>query len=195
MLVWQMVHDWYCVAWLCAGPIGWLVVKFGDGEWHCRQMRVYGRAIEQPRIRSAVREVAGRAAFGLDDIVLIDKRPGCLGVALGADRIHLRRGTKILLVECAVRIVAVGALHQSFFHLVMEGHVELRLGVGVALEAEFRLRNLQQLLLVFAVMNAVAADAAHVVLAVRRALEVGMLALVAAQAPRIDFLRRMPWRD
>src|SRR5580698_4451095 len=34
-----MVHDWYCVAWLCAGPVGiGAVVKFGDGEWHCRQM-------------------------------------------------------------------------------------------------------------------------------------------------------------
>jgi len=33
-----MVHDWYCVAWLCAGPIGLLVEKFGEGEWHCRQI-------------------------------------------------------------------------------------------------------------------------------------------------------------
>src|ERR1039457_2095955 len=38
MLVWQMVHAWYCTAWLCAGPIGKVVVKFGDGEWHWRQM-------------------------------------------------------------------------------------------------------------------------------------------------------------
>src|SRR6185312_2458508 len=37
MLEWQVVQAWYCVAWLCAGPIGWLAVKFGDGEWHCRQ--------------------------------------------------------------------------------------------------------------------------------------------------------------
>src|SRR5271166_4279693 len=38
MLEWQMVHDWYCAAWLCDGPRGAAVVKFCDGEWHCRQM-------------------------------------------------------------------------------------------------------------------------------------------------------------
>jgi hypothetical protein len=122
--------------------------------------------------------------------MLVDKGTGGFSVALGADRIHLCRRAKIFLFECAVRIVAVCALHQAFFHLVMERHVELRLGIGVALEAEFRLSNPEKLFLVFAAMDAVAAYATHIVLAVRRAFEIRMLALVAAQASCIDFLRR-----
>ena len=72
----------------------------------------------------------------------------------------------------------------------MEWHVELRLDVGVALEAERRLRGLEKVLLVLACMDAVAADAAYIRFAVTGALEVGMLALVASQAPGIHFLRR-----
>src|SRR3954471_16842130 len=33
-----MVHDWYCVAWLCAGPTGSPVEKLVEGEWHSRQI-------------------------------------------------------------------------------------------------------------------------------------------------------------
>ena len=98
--------------------------------------RVYRGAIEQTRIRSAVREVASDAAFGLDDRVLISKRSALFRVALGAHGIHLRRGAEVFFVEGAVRIVAVRAVDQPLFHLVMEGLIELRLRVGVALEAE-----------------------------------------------------------
>ena len=150
---------------------------------------VHTGAIEQPWIWSAVRDMACDAAFGFDDWMLIGKRPAFFRVALGADQVHLRRGPEVLLAKCSVGIVAVGALDKPFLHFVMEGHVELRLCVGVALEAEFRLRDLEQLFLVFAAMNAVAAYAAHVVLAVRGALEVGVLALMATQAPGIHFLR------
>jgi len=89
-----------------------------------------------------------------------------------------------------MRVVAVRAFHQPFLHLVVEWHVELRLGVGVALEAKLGLLNLEQLLACLAVVNAVATDAAHVVLAVRGAFEVRMLSLVAAQTALIDLLRR-----
>ena len=82
--------------------------------------------------------------------------------------------------------MAVAALHKAFVHLVVKGHIELRLLVGVALEAKRRLRGLQQLLFL-AVVNAVATDAAHIGLGVRRALKVGMRARVAAQAGRVHF--------
>src|SRR3974390_427992 len=36
--MWQTVHAWYCVFWLCVGPCGSAVEKFIDGEWHCRQI-------------------------------------------------------------------------------------------------------------------------------------------------------------
>ena len=98
--------------------------------------RVHVGAVQQPWIRSAVRSVASGAPFGLDHRVLIHKRPGRLGVALGANRILLRRRPQSLLAKRAMRVVAIGALYQSLFHFVMERHGELRLHVGVALETE-----------------------------------------------------------
>jgi len=89
-----------------------------------------------------------------------------------------------------VRIVAVGALDQSFFHFVMERHVELRLRIGVALEAELWLSDLQLLLLVLTSVNTVAANAAYVRLSMRRAQEIGVVALVAGEALLIHFLGR-----
>jgi hypothetical protein len=86
--------------------------------------------------------------------------------------------------------MTIRALHQPLFDFVMEGHVELRLGVSVALVAELRLCDGEQLLTHGAVMNAVTTDAAHVVFTVRRALEISVLALMAAQTACIYFLRR-----
>jgi hypothetical protein len=128
------------------------------------------------------------ATLGLDHVVLVDKWACGLGVALGADRILLRARLQALLVERPVGIVAIGALDESLFHFVMEGHVELRPGIGVALEAELRLRNLEQVLLVFAGVYAMAAYTADIGLAVTGALKVGVLTLVASQAACIHFL-------
>lgn len=150
--------------------------------------RVDVGAVQQPWIRSAVRGVACGTPFGLDDRVLIDKRPGRLGVTLGANRILLRRRPQAFLAERAMRVVAIGALHQSLFHLVMERHGELRLHVGMALEAEHRLSGFQQMLGGCARVNAVAANAADVAFAVGRALKVRVLALVATEARLVDFL-------
>ncbi len=72
----------------------------------------------------------------------------------------------------------------------MEGHVERRLHIGMALEAKLRLRGLQQLRLRVTVMNAVATGATDAGLGMRRAQEVGMRSRVAAQAGRIQVLRR-----
>ena len=88
-----------------------------------------------------------------------------------------------------MRVVAVGTLHQALFHLVVKGHGELRLDVGVALEAELRLRDLEQVLRIFAGVNAVAAHAADIGFTMAGALKVGVLVLVASQAARIHFLR------
>src|ERR1019366_8847645 len=78
----------------------------------------------------------------------------------------------------------------AFIHLVVEGHIELRPLVRVALEAERRLRRLQQLFL-RARMHAVAAYAAHIRLCVRRTIEVRMRARVTAQALLVHFFCRM----
>ena len=85
-------------------------------------------------------------------------------------------------------IVAVGALHQPFLHLVMERHIELRLDVGVALEAKLRLGYLEQVLRILAGVNTMAVHAAYVCFTVAGALKVGVLSLVTSQALGIHFL-------
>jgi hypothetical protein len=147
--------------------------------------RIYVGAIEQARIRSSMGRVAGYAALGLDYVVLIDKGPRSFRMALHADRILLRGGLEAFLFECSVRIVAIGALHQAFIHLVVKGHGELRLHIGVALVAERRLRRLEQSLFL-ARVNVVAAQAANVTFGMRGAIEVLVLALMAAQALGVD---------
>ena|ERR1017187_3575094 len=119
-------------------------------------------AIEQPRIRTAVWRVARGASLGLNYIVLINKGARGFGVALGADRVLLRSRLQPLLAKCSVRIVAVSALHQAFFNLMVERHVELRLDVGVALEAKPGLSNFEQMLRIFAGVHTVAAYATHI---------------------------------
>ena len=92
-----------------------------------------------------MRRVAPQASLPLDRGMFEDKRPARLRVALGADRVLVGGGPDVVVAEGAVNVVAVAALDQALIHPVMEGHVERRLHIGVALEAELRLRGLQQL--------------------------------------------------
>jgi hypothetical protein len=135
-----------------------------------------------------MREMAGGASFGLHNSVLVDERSSRFSVALGANRIHLRRRSQIFLIECAMRIVAVGTLDEPFLDFVMEGHIELRLGVGMALEAELRLRDFEQLIFILSRVNIVAADTAYICFAVGGAVKVCVLALMTSKAPGIHFL-------
>jgi hypothetical protein len=111
-------------------------------------------------------------------------------VALGADCILIGRGLEVAFLEGTVSVMAIGTLHQALFHLVMERHVELGLDVVVALEAQGRLSNFEQLLFILACMNAVTADATHIGLGVSGAVKVGVLSRVATQTTGIHFLRR-----
>lgn len=151
--------------------------------------RIHIGSVQQPRIRPAVRRVACSAALGLDHRVLIHKRAGRLRVALGAHRVLLRGTHKALPSKGAVRVVAVGALYQSLFHFVMEGHGELRLDISVALETKLRLSGLEQVLRDARSVNAVAGDAAYIAFSVSRALKVRVLSLVAAEALLVHFFR------
>src|ERR1035437_509957 len=146
--------------------------------------------IQQPGILRAMWCVAARASLALDHCML--KHPGaaCLRVALGADHVLVSCGPHIVRVERAVSVVAVGALHQAFVHLVMEWHAELRLDVGVALVAKLRLRGLQQFLFGVARVHAMATRATYAALGMRRTLKVRMRASVAAQAGLVDLLHR-----
>jgi hypothetical protein len=132
-------------------------------------------AIEQARIRPSVRGVAGSAAFGLHHVMLVDKWSGCLRMALGANCILLRGRLQPLPSEGSMGIVAIGTLDQPLFHLVVEGHGELRLDVRVALETEHWLGYLEQTLRILTGMNAVTAKATDIGFAVARTLKVGVL--------------------
>jgi len=144
------------------------------------------RHVQQTRVLGAMRRVARDASFGLDRGVLKNKRTTLLHVALGADGILIGGGLHIVLAKGAMHIVAILAGNQTFFNLVMEGHGELRLDLGVALEAELGLGGLEQMILLFALVDTVAAQAADIGLGMGRAVKVGMSSGVAAEALLID---------
>jgi hypothetical protein len=87
--------------------------------------------------------------------------------------------------------VAIAARDQAFVHLVVERHIERRLSVGVALEAEGRLRSLQQTFFFLALMNAVAANTADIRFGVGRAVKVRMRCRVTGQALGVNLFGRM----
>src|SRR5580700_152516 len=157
-----------------------LVAERGDGR-HGQQAGVLG----------TVRSVASQTPLGLDRHVFIYERPARLGVALGADRVLVDCGLHVVGSEGAVHVMAIAARDQAFVHLVMERHIERRLSVGVALEAERRLRSLQQLFFFLALMNAVAANTAELRLGVGRAVKVRVRSRVTGQALGVNLFGRV----
>jgi len=150
-----------------------------------------GRHVQQAGVLGTVRSVASQTALGLDRDMFIDERPARLGVALGADRVLVGRGLHVVGSEGAVHVVAIAARDQAFVHLVVEWHIERRLSVGVALEAERRLRSLQQLFFFLALMNAVAANTADLRLGVGRAVKVRVRSRVTGQALGVNLFGRV----
>src|SRR5208282_4089393 len=153
--------------------------------------RVDGRHVQKAGVLGTVRSVASQTPLGLDRDVLIDERPARLGVALGADRVLVGRGLHVVGSEGAVHVVAIAARDQAFVHLVVERHIERRLSVGVALEAERRLRSLQQVFFFLVLVNAVAADTADVRLGVGRPVKVRVRTRVTGQALGVNLFGRV----
>ena len=125
--------------------------------------------------------MAGDAALSSDRSMLERERSAHVGVALGADLVLVFRRSQVVCRK--VPCTSWQSVHftRPSFTLWWNGHVELRLLIGMALIAERGLRSLEQSLLLAAV-NAVATGATDAGLGVRRALEVGMRPRVAAQA-------------
>jgi hypothetical protein len=71
--------------------------------------------------------MARRAAFGLDRIMLEDKRALNVRVTLEANRTLLRRHPYLLRQYGAVRVMTVVALDQPFEYTVPKRHIELTL--------------------------------------------------------------------
>lgn len=146
--------------------------------------------IEHVRIWPAVRKMTGDATFGLDYVMFILKWTGHLGMALGADEVLLCRRALKLLPKAPVRLMTVGAQHQSLFHFMAEYGGELSPLFIVTLKAQLRLGGCKQILRLGRSMNAVAPNAAYMVPGMNRALKDYMLAGVALQAA-IVYLHRI----
>ena len=88
--------------------------------------------------------MANGATLRLDRLVLEDERSLFIRVTRVANRIPRRRRAQLPANKSSVGIVAVRALNQSFFHAVVERHVELRFFFLVACVAQAGLTLNQQ---------------------------------------------------
>ena len=88
-----------------------------------------------------------------------------------------------------MHIVAVGARNQPLFNLVVKGHGELCLDIAVALETKSGLRHFERLLRRAGSMDDMASHAAHIALAMGRALEMSV-SVMARQAFFINLFGR-----
>jgi len=134
--------------------------------------------------------MTNRAALELR-LVLINERPLFVRVALIADLIVAVGPAKLTRLETSMRVMAIGALNQSFVDPVVKRPSEFRAHVQVAGVAELRRGFLEQELALFGVVRRMAVIAGNSALEVRGAREIVLLvaALVAAQAASAGLLR------
>jgi hypothetical protein len=110
------------------------------------------RPPQQPRIRGAVRKMADLTAFYTDRRMLEHEWPALLlmtletGLFVGQNLVHHVRPVRHSprRRECPVRVMAVGARHDTFVDAVFEWHGELRANVGMASIAKLGLHAGQQ---------------------------------------------------
>ena len=113
---------------------------------------------QQPLIRRTMRRVANGATLDFR-LVLVDKRPLLLAVALVADRVSGRVGAQLLRAVRAVRAVAIVALDQTLGDAMMKRPRELRPDILMAAIAKFRGLRLHQKLALLGMVRGVAVDA------------------------------------
>jgi len=113
--------------------------------------------------------------------MLIDERASGLGMAFHADGIAGDAAAQLLLLECAMRVVAIAAADQSLVHFVVKGLRKSRLYISVAGVTELRLRGLEQLLFTLERMDAVATCTPHVRLPVGGTLKIRMCSRMAGE--------------
>jgi hypothetical protein len=85
----------------------------------------YLRPLQHLWIGRAVRLMTRGTAFKLQRTMFEDERPLLVGVTLYARRIGTDSEFCLLLLETAVRIMAIAALHRPLEDLVMERLAEL----------------------------------------------------------------------
>jgi hypothetical protein len=100
---------------------------------------------QEPWICGTMRRVTGHAAFRLHRRMLVNEWTLFVGVTFNACGIRARCQSCLLEFKTAVWIVAVGTLHRTFEHLVVEGHIELVFDFRMTTQAKLRLVQFQQL--------------------------------------------------
>ena len=142
------------------------------------------------RIWPAVRQMARLASIDLYGLVLENKRPLLVRVALEADRVLCGGSPHLFGAHRAVHVMAIAALHQPFIYPVMEWHVELRFLLEMAGVAKLGLRLDEQELRLLRVVGRMAGDATHIILRMLRVDGIHVLraASMAVEAPRVDLL-------
>jgi len=143
-------------------------------------------ALEQARIRGAVRSVAGGTTVDLYDRVFEYEWAGLVGVALETDGVACRCGAKLTRFESAVLVVAIRAFYKALVDPMVEGPGERLLHFQVARVTELRLLLTQQVLRFLGVMRIMAIGTSNIALQMRGASEIRMLrsVFVTAQAAR-----------
>ena len=99
----------------------------------------YLRPLQHLRVCRSMRSVTRGAALELKRAMLKDERSLLVGVALDTSRVGADCQLRLFLLESAVWIVAIAALHRAFEHLVMKWFAELRFRFVVARHAKLRL--------------------------------------------------------
>src|SRR5690242_20326562 len=126
--------------------------------------QVHLRPLQESRVGGPVRHVARRASFYLHGFMLVHEGSRLVRVALEAHQVLRPCRPQLSRLEPAMLVMAVGALHQSFVHSMMEGPVELLLLIQVATVTKCRLLLLQQKLALFCMVRVVAIGAADTIL-------------------------------
>src|SRR2546430_391565 len=137
--------------------------------------QVYVTALQQTRVGRAMGGMAGDAALSLEGGMLPRERTGLVRMAGEANHILRGRGTQLFLHETTMLIVAIGAGDQSFIDAMMKRLGEIRLDFQMAAVTEVGLRNLQKLAIYLGRVHGVAVHAAHIILKVWGAEEIGVL--------------------
>lgn len=87
--------------------------------------RIDARGEQHARIDGGVRGVANRASLHPHGFVLKDEGAALVGVTLEADEVLIGRRPYLAIAECAVRVVAIGALDQALIDTMAEGLLEI----------------------------------------------------------------------
>ena len=141
-----------------------------------------------------MRRMATAAALGFHRCMFVDKRPLLVDMALRANRIPARDVLQLPYGSRSMRVMAVGALHQTLVHPVVKGFSKVRLGRGVASVTQLGLALHQEVLFLLGVMRGMAVEAPDVAAGVRRFGKMGlrMCFSVATETARTARLPRLP---